>query len=40
MFYDYINIIIDILYFYKIITDIIQVPIKMLKITDFDDKIT
>jgi len=39
MFYDYISIVIDILYFYKIITDINQVPVKIFKITDYDNQL-
>lgn len=40
MFYDNIIIIVDILYFDKIITDIIQVNVKMFNKTDCDDQIT
>jgi len=39
MFYNYIIIIIDI-YFDKILSDSIQVPVKIFKITDYGSKIT
>jgi len=39
MFYGYIIIVIDILCFYKITTNINQVPVKILKITDYDNQL-